>query len=78
MLGADQLATFSQSISVPSLIAPLVEAEPQRPVKEEEPKTAGDPDQESVRAWGPGGDWPESEKSGPRETEARIAEESHS
>ncbi|XP_016070794.1 PREDICTED: protein G6b [Miniopterus natalensis] len=27
--------------------APLVKAEPQRPVKEEEPKTAGDPDQES-------------------------------
>uniref|UniRef100_A0A8C4PQG4 Megakaryocyte and platelet inhibitory receptor G6b n=1 Tax=Equus asinus asinus TaxID=83772 RepID=A0A8C4PQG4_EQUAS len=32
--------------SVPPYMAPLVKAEPQRPVKEEEPKTAGDLDQE--------------------------------
>ncbi|XP_017516955.3 megakaryocyte and platelet inhibitory receptor G6b isoform X2 [Manis javanica] len=47
LLGADKLVTFSQSFSsVPHHIAPLVKAEPQGPVKEEEPKTAGDLDQE--------------------------------
>ncbi|XP_057349595.1 megakaryocyte and platelet inhibitory receptor G6b isoform X2 [Manis pentadactyla] len=40
--------------------APLVKAEPQSPVKEEEPKTAGDLDQEPVRAWGWEGGWLES------------------
>nr|XP_017516956.2 megakaryocyte and platelet inhibitory receptor G6b isoform X3 [Manis javanica] len=40
--------------------APLVKAEPQGPVKEEEPKTAGDLDQEPVRAWGWEGGWLES------------------
>ncbi|XP_007459616.1 PREDICTED: protein G6b isoform X1 [Lipotes vexillifer] len=43
----DLLVTFSQSFSsVPPHIVPLVKAEPQRPVEEEEPKIAGDLDQE--------------------------------
>lgn len=51
LLGANKLV-FSQSFSsVPPYMAPLVKAEPQRPVKEEEPKTAGDLDQEPVRVW---------------------------
>lgn len=53
-----------------------MKAEPQRPAKPEEPKTAGDLDQELVRAWG----WEDParipEKIGRRETEARIAKES--
>lgn len=60
LLGADKLVTFSQSFSsIPPHIAPLVKAEPQRPVKEEEPKISGDMDQEQVRVWGWEGDWPE-------------------
>ncbi|KAB0396880.1 hypothetical protein E2I00_009795, partial [Balaenoptera physalus] len=47
LLGADKLVTFSQSFSsVPPHIVPLVKAEPQRPGEEEEPKIAGDLDQE--------------------------------
>lgn len=44
----------------PPHIAPLVKAEPQRPVTEEEPNIAGNLDQEPVRAWGWEGDCPES------------------
>lgn len=61
LLGADKLVTFSQSFSsVPPHIVPFVKAEPQSPVEEEEPKIAGDLDQEPVKVWGWDGGWPES------------------
>ena len=55
------MVTFSQFFSsAPSPHTdPLVKVEPQRPVKEEEPKTAEDMDQEAVRAWGLEEGWPD-------------------
>lgn len=50
----------------PPQIAPLVKDEPQRSVTEEEPKIAGDLDQEPVRAWGWEGDCPESLRKWPK------------
>lgn len=48
LTGARPRPRFDQSpdLLCPLHIAPLVKAEPQRPVKEEEPKIAGDLDQE--------------------------------
>lgn len=48
---------FSALFTTPPHIDPLAKVEPQRPVKEEEPKTAGDLDQEAVRAWLLEGGW---------------------
>lgn len=63
--------SVSHSLSVLQLCLrytdPLVKVKPQRPVKEEEPKTAGDLDQEAVRAWGLEGGWPESPRKVDRE-----------